>query len=456
MVSSGVAYNVEQRAFLYAISDKIASTFETTNSSLNQLVRIQQQDSTAARLGMESALNQFLNNMYETTEYMSEVMSGIRSSLYEAEALMSTEAAAEFDYQVNKWLGSLYSVGMSSSAVQSIGSALGQLASGQISGITSNGAGNLIVMAASNAGLNVAEMLQEGLDDSSTNKLMTSMVQYLKGIYEDTSDSLVVAQQYASVFGLTASDLKALANLSTADVYNTARNGLSYSGMLSQLNNMANSMYSRVSQGELLENAMSNFKYTLSSGIASSPVLYSMYMLGDVLDSAAGGLPFSLPTVMGTGMAAQTFKTSDIIKSASLAGSLISGIAGLISSGGNGGITGSGLLNAFGVGNATTVSRGTGSGLISAGGATVSSSGYVGNASSGDVYSKSMADTQDSANAQTVEATDESTEITNTDINNNIVQIYQLLRDVSDGTLSLKVDMGDSSAWSQALKSETY
>lgn len=102
MVNSGIAYNVEQRAFLSVVSEKIATTFNETNSSLARLVRIQQDDSTAARLGMESALNEFLNNMYETTEYMSSVMSGIRSSLEEAEALMTKESATSFDYQVNK------------------------------------------------------------------------------------------------------------------------------------------------------------------------------------------------------------------------------------------------------------------------------------------------------------------------------------------------------------------
>lgn len=274
MVNQGISYNVEQRAFLATISDKIATTFESTNGSLARLVRIQQQDSTAARLGMESALNSFLNNMYETTEYMSDIMSNIRSSLEEAEALMSSTEATEFDYQVNKWLGSLYSVGMSSSAVESIGNALGDLAAGKISGITSDGAGNLIVMAANNAGLSVADLLKDGLDDSSTNRLMTAMVEYLKGIYNDTNGSLVLQQQYADVFGMSAADLKAVANLSTADISNTANQNLSYSGMLSQLNAMANSMYSRTSTGELMTNLTDNLKYTMAAGIANNPALY--------------------------------------------------------------------------------------------------------------------------------------------------------------------------------------
>ena len=102
MVGRGVAFNVEQRAFLQTIKEKIADTFDATNTSLLRLIRIQQADSTAARLGMESALTAFLNNMYETTEYMTDAMNSIKSSLLEAEALMGTKSAAAFEYQVQK------------------------------------------------------------------------------------------------------------------------------------------------------------------------------------------------------------------------------------------------------------------------------------------------------------------------------------------------------------------
>lgn len=102
LVGSGISFNVEQRAFLDTISEKIATTFSATDASLVKLVRIQQADSTAARLGMESALTSFLNNMYETTEYMSEIASDIRSQIYEASALMGAEEAATFEYQVQK------------------------------------------------------------------------------------------------------------------------------------------------------------------------------------------------------------------------------------------------------------------------------------------------------------------------------------------------------------------
>ncbi len=67
-----------------------------------RLVRIQQQDTTAGRLGMEAALNEFLNNMYETTEYMNSVAKSVRSSLEEMEALTGAATATEIEYQMQK------------------------------------------------------------------------------------------------------------------------------------------------------------------------------------------------------------------------------------------------------------------------------------------------------------------------------------------------------------------
>jgi hypothetical protein len=102
MVSKGIAYNVEQRAFIETVKDKIATTFSAFDSTLLRLIRIQEKDSTAARLGMESALTSFLNNMYETTEYLSDVASSVRQQLEQAEALMNSEKAVAFEYQVQK------------------------------------------------------------------------------------------------------------------------------------------------------------------------------------------------------------------------------------------------------------------------------------------------------------------------------------------------------------------
>lgn len=102
MVTSGIAFNIEQRAFLQTIKSKIADTFDATNGTLLRLIRIQQADSTAARLGMESSLTAFLNNMYENTEYLKQVSDGVKSSIEEAMSLMSAVDAVGFEYSVQK------------------------------------------------------------------------------------------------------------------------------------------------------------------------------------------------------------------------------------------------------------------------------------------------------------------------------------------------------------------
>ena len=136
-------------------------------------------------------------------------------------------------------MGSLYSVGFQNTS--GLSGALGKLAAGDISGVTDGGYGNLLVMAANRANLSIAEILANGLDDSETNKLMKAMVEYLGEIYAETKNSKVVAQQYANVFGLTASDLKAAANLygSTETI---SKNNLNYNGMIGRLQSMASSM----------------------------------------------------------------------------------------------------------------------------------------------------------------------------------------------------------------------
>ena len=149
-------------------------------------------------------------------------------------------------------MGSLYSVGMSRNAVQGIAQVFGQLAAGDISGLTGNGMGNLMVMAANQAGLSIADILAKGIDDSDTNKLMNAMVQYLQEIAISSEDSRVVQQQIAKVYGLSASDLRAAKNIgTTGSVYN---NSMSYQGGINKLYDMASSMWQRTSMGEMMTN----------------------------------------------------------------------------------------------------------------------------------------------------------------------------------------------------------
>ena len=445
MVGQGIAFNVEQRATLAVLKDKIATTFDAANGTLLRLVRIQQQDTTAGRLGMEAALNAFLNNMYETTEYMEGLAKTVKGSLEEAMSLMTGENALSFEYQVQKWLGSMYSVGMSDSAVQGLGSVIGKLASGQIDAITNGGQGNLVIMAANQAGLSVADILNNGLDSQTTNELMNSMVDYLAKIAKDAGDSKVIQQQMASVYGMTASDLKAAANLSSSRRA-VARDGLTYGGAINNLYSMANSMYARTSIGEMMTNAWDNFQYTMAAGIANNPMLYATYKAAGLLDAVTGGIALPDIKVMGTGVNLQT-TIADLMRVGAMSGSILSGIGSMIASGGNGGITGSGILRAAGIsGNLNTVSRGNGSALSTAGGASVSESGsLIGNSNSSDIQNATMTNATDSANAQLAEAVDSSEETKLSEVYAEVVEIYRLLQDVANGGYTIAVDVKNPS-----------
>lgn len=447
LVDEGIAFDLEQRAFLMTIQSKIANTFEVADGTLLRLIRIQQEDSTAGRLGMESALNSFLNNMYENTEYLKSVADSVRGSLEEMQSLMSGAEATEVEYQVQKWLGSLYSVGMSQNAVQGISNALGQIAAGQIEGLTSGGAGNLLIMAANDAGLSIADILTDGINSSDTNKLLQAAVNYLAELSDSAKDNKVVQQQLADVFGVKASDLKAATNLvlpgSTESIFN---NSMTYNNMLYQLSEMAGTMGKRTSLGEMMTNMWSNTNYTLASGIASNPVAYAIYKVAGLLDDTVGGIPFPDISIMGNTVALNT-TIADIMRVAAMSGGMLTSMGSLIAGLGNS-FSGQKMLSQLGIesGSGLTITpRGDGNLLKMAGGgeSSVSESGYVGNASSSDIKNSTIQETKDSNKKQMIEAQEEA-EANQVDVlNTTVLKIYELLDDVAHGNSYFRVKVDD-------------
>ena len=449
MVTSGIAFNIEQRAFLQTIKSKIADTFDATNGTLLRLIRIQQADSTAARLGMESSLTAFLNNMYENTEYLKQVSDGVKANLEEAMSLMSAVDAVGFEYSVQKWMGSLYSVGMSQNAVQGIAGALGQLSAGDISGLNGTGYGNLLVMAANNAGLSLADILQKGLDESSTNTLMQAMVSYLSTIANETASSRVVQQQLAKVYGLSAADLKAATNLrgSFGAISGSSSN---YNQSLLRLYAMTGTMGARTGAGELLSNLQNNLQYTMAAGIANNPALYAIYKVAGIMDMF-GGVQLPAFSVMGNMIDLET-NVADLMRVAALSGGLLSSIGSLMS--GGGGALPLASLASLGIlpGVVSTVSRGRGGFGFTASGVTLSNSGFAGNADAGDVKEKTINDANDNANKQMIDKQEEQeTDVKNKVINENVVKIYELLLNVTNGSAAFNVNMGNNSSWTRLL-----
>lgn len=450
LVNKGIAFDLKQRAFLMTIQEKIANTFNVADGTLLRLIRIQQEDSTAGRLGMESALNSFLNEMYETSEYLSDVAASVRGSLEEMESLMAGAAATEVEYQVQKWMGSLYSVGMSQNAVTSISNALGQIAAGQIEGLTNGGAGSLLVMAANNAGIPISEILAKGLDADKTNQLLQATVNYLAEIAESSKDNNVVQQQLADVFGVRASDLKAAINLRSSkngknSIETIFGNNKTYDNMLNQLNNMAGSMIMRTSIGEMMTNIWENGQYSIASSMANNPIAYLLYKVAGLLDETTGGIALPFLNVMGFGVDLET-TVADLMRlgavSTGVLGSLGPMISGLASS-----FSGRSMLSKMGIKEGSGLEITPRGGGVGGGGgagssnASTSGSGFVGNSSSSDIKNSTIQESEDSKKQQMIEAKEEEPANQVDMLNTYVLKIYELLNDVAQGNKSLSVKM---------------
>ena len=302
LVNEGIVSNVEQRAFLMTIKDNIATTFDVNNTSLKRIIRIQQEDTTASRLGLEAYLTTFMNQMVENTEYLTTSFDNVQSALLEASSLMTAKASTEFEYIVQKWLGTLTGVGLSESASSSIAQALGYLGSGNIESLNSSNLQNLLVMASSRAGLDFGQMLKEGLDSSTTNQLLESLVTFVQSIYNDSKDNKLVMSQFANTFGLTVSDVKAIANIQPSALRAISNSMMSYSDMYSELGYQFNQITSRMSVSTMLDNLFSNFTYSTGADLASNPATYATWKIADFITSTTGGINIPHATVLGTGV----------------------------------------------------------------------------------------------------------------------------------------------------------
>ncbi len=358
---------------------------------------------------------------------------------------MEGAAGTEVEFQIQKWMGSLYSVGMSQNAVQDIAQAFGQIASGDISGLTGSGAGNLLIMAANEAGMSIADILQDGLDATETNKLMQAMVNYLAEIAESSSDSRVVQQQLANVYGVKASDLKAATNLASS-IKDVSKQNLTYGGMLGQREYMMNTIRHRTSVSEGITNMWDNVMYSMASTQASNPMLYMLPKMANLLRDVTGGNGISLPAihVAGFGIDLKT-SVADLMSVASMAGTALgalgpalTGISDLFDKS-----VGLSMLQRAGIstsGKAPVIARGSAPILQNLSGESISESGYIGNASGNDIKNATLQDAEDSKKKQMVQAKDEETaDDVATQANTAVVNIYNLLEEVAHGSQSLRV-----------------
>ncbi len=404
-VDKGIAYNVEQRAFLQTLKDDIATTFDAFDSNLMRIIKLQQADSTAARLGMEAALTKTLNSVFTDSSYLTDdIYKSVRGALVEAESTMGRDMATEFEYVVQKWMGALYSLGASGELINQIAQGLNYIGTGNVQALASNSPlQTLFAMSASRAtGVDYADLLVGGLTTEKTNELLKSMVEYLKEIAEDSKNNNVVKSAYGDIYKMSLADMRAITSLSETDISSIYSKNLSYKDMQTSLTQQLSSISKRLSVSEMISNVLDNFVYSVGSEIAQNAVSYTLWQITDLIQNETGGLHLPAISVFGNSVDLSAFTIEGMMKTGLVGLSTLGQIGNILSSLGNkGGLS----LSAWNY--ADKMERGQietqSAGAVN----TTSGSTYVGSSSSSDMKNASI--------AGATEESKEVAEITNAD-----------------------------------------
>lgn len=305
-VELGIAYNLEERSYIATVSDKIATTFNAFDSNLLRLIRLQEADTTIARLGIEASLNEFFNKRYKDTSYLNSLRQTVQSAIIDANSQLTKDTSVQFEYTLQKWLGSMYSLGLSESAVSSIATGINYLGSGNVSALTSNTQlQTLLALATTRAGLSYGNIMTQGLSAENTNKILRSMVEYLKSIY--SSSNQAVKSAYGDIFGLSVADLRAITNLTEQDLDDIFGTSITYNQSIEKVDAVMSSVHKRMTLATKFENVVDNLKFTLGSNIAESRTMLDAYLISGLIRKTAGsladiGVPLMKAVAIGAGI----------------------------------------------------------------------------------------------------------------------------------------------------------
>lgn len=269
LVEEGIVENVEQRAYLKTLSDDLGMNFNLQSKSLNRLILLQGEDMTSNRMAIQASLKTFLNQNYQTSQYIKDGFESVSDALLQAQSLMSANSAMQVEAEVQKWMGALSSAGMSTETINKLAEALGQLGSGNVSALNGTDMQRLLIMGANEVGKSYTDILLGGLTEDSIDAIMSGVVKYMTNVI-GTSDNNVVMSELARVFGVTVSDVVAAKN---SDLVTIMTKTLSDNINTALLNNFNSYQYGT----KYLENALSNFMYSWGTGIASNETEYTIY-----------------------------------------------------------------------------------------------------------------------------------------------------------------------------------
>ena len=298
LTENGIAYNIEQRAMLATLSDKMVTTFDVLDNTLQRMIRIQQADLTMSQLGSEAQLTKFLNSQFEDTSYLNTMYDSVLAALTDSISSMDKNNATSFTYAVQKWLASLYSVGLSDQAVASIASGINALASGNINTLNSNQPLSVLMnMSATNAGLSYSDLLTQGLNASNVNDLMRSMVDYLGTIAENTTDNQVLRSQWSDVLGITLTDLRAVSNLTNNDISAIYRSNTTYDQSVNETKNQLQTVVGRTAASERVQTMADNFMFNWGMDMAQNDAQYMTWYATQFVDQLLGAVGLQNSTV---------------------------------------------------------------------------------------------------------------------------------------------------------------
>lgn len=328
LTESGIAFNLEYRAWLETVSEKMVTTFDSLDQTLTRLVRLQQADVSNASLGSEAILTKFLNSTFKDTSYLNSLYDTVAGILIDSTSQQSATNSIGYQFSIQKWLGALSSVGMSDNAIQSIATALNWLGSGNVSQLNSNSqASTLLNLSAQKAGLSYANMLLNGTNEDNINKLMKAMVIQLQDISRNTKGNQVVKSAWGDILNFSMSDIRAINNLTNSDIssiYNTKAN---YSTSIGELNTQTNTFLSRrTSIAEQIDNVVNNTLFGLGATVANNNRSYALWkgsrLVGDIGTYFGGTVEtvasiISLAGEMGallSGVISNTDNITDVLK----------------------------------------------------------------------------------------------------------------------------------------------
>lgn len=306
LIQRGIQDNNEIQLNEYAkivtLKDELGATFELYSEKLLNLIYIQNQNTTETRIGLERALNGYLTQLTENTRYLSDMYKSVTDALYEMETQMTGAASTELEFVVQKWMGTLYDSGFSSSSVNAIVQAINSLGTGDTSNISSASA-TLLEKAAASAGLNYGSMLVNGVDSTTIDLLLTSVLMELSDANQGSNN--VVRRKLAELYGVNLSDLTVAGQLVSEGTFDLLRNSenLTYTQMHDMYNVAMEALSENQTIYEILDNFTENFTSSVGATVASNPVNYMNYKLGTT-GPLRGTLVGSLLTIgaMGEGL----------------------------------------------------------------------------------------------------------------------------------------------------------